>query len=308
MLFRRGFTMSGQPLIQASSAIATARPDPKVEGDICSYYFWVVMIFVFVLSLVNLIVMLIIGYTYNVTLYGINHVEVVPEAGVVKFLRNITVDTLKLGPDGILTSFDGEPLEIISPDGGDIVFKINGDGPEMRISATDGVSFTNAENFRLVDPKTGLVHFDINHPEISVESPDLEELECEELETNRIVSPLGEDLRVKSDSSLDVNGAEGIDINGRFVELNAGGDIELKSTDEDITLDASQIHIDPRALPVGGGNFPGLVSQSKLCICPNTGLVFSVPAAFELPKGYQGQVPEIRCSDNEFWDVDPCEE
>lgn len=36
------------------------KPDPSRDGDVCSYYFWVIIIFVFVVSLLNLIANVVI--------------------------------------------------------------------------------------------------------------------------------------------------------------------------------------------------------------------------------------------------------
>jgi len=53
---------------------------------------------------------------------------------------------------------------------------------------------------------------------------------------------------------------------------------------ENITLDSSSISIfgnvviDPLALPLGGGSYPGEKPQYKICICYPSGILFTVPA------------------------------
>ena len=53
-----------------------------------AYYFWVVVIFVFALSLINFLVLVAIAGAYNFTLNSIDNIEIVPEAQAVKFLRD----------------------------------------------------------------------------------------------------------------------------------------------------------------------------------------------------------------------------
>lgn len=53
---------------------------------------------------------------------------------------------------------------------------------------------------------------------------------------------------------------------------------------ENITFESGAIHIsgdvviDPLALPLGGGGYPGEKPQYKICICYPSGKLFTVPA------------------------------
>ena len=84
---------------------APLKPDASQGGgDTCAYYFWIVLIFVFLVSLFNTVVLLLICSAYNITPYGINLVEYVPESDILKFLGDVTVDEVLLR-DGVITSF-----------------------------------------------------------------------------------------------------------------------------------------------------------------------------------------------------------
>ena len=78
---------SPAPATAASVAFANA----PGEGDIIAYYFWVVMIFVFALSLLNFVVLVAIAGAHNINLYSIDDVQLVPGARAVKFLRDVHV-------------------------------------------------------------------------------------------------------------------------------------------------------------------------------------------------------------------------
>merc|ERR1712037_63801 len=79
--------------------------------------------------------------------------------------------------------------------------------------------------------------------------------------------PLNEDLLIKSDSGLELVGAEGIE---------AGQDMSLTTTTGSITLDG-EVNLDPLALPIGGGGYLSEIAQYNLCICGKSGKLFAVP-------------------------------
>ena len=57
--------------------------------------------------------------------------------------------------------------------------------------------------------------------------------------------------------------------------------------------------MDPRALPLGGGDYPGEEGQFKLCVCAPEGLLYRVPVE-------EADGKEARCSDNGEWEYHPC--
>ena len=105
----------------------------------------------------------------------------------------------------------------------------------------------------------------------------MENLIVPELETNDIVSPLGHDLRIQSDSGLNLRGSEGISMEAKSMLWEAGQHVTVASESGSITLDG-QVVLDPLGLPVGGGGYQGEKAQYKVCICSPSGKLFTVPA------------------------------
>lgn len=70
-------------------------------------------------------------------------------------------------------------------------------------------------------------------------------------------------------------GTEGISVESKSVTLEAAENITIESNIIDITGD---LLIDPLALPVGGGGYPGEKPQFKICICSKSGKLFVIPA------------------------------
>ena len=106
---------------------------------------------------------------------------------------------------------------------------VSGGGePQLRVSPHE-ISLSNVENFRVIDPENGKVYFDAFAPDFDISDP-IETLAASEVETNRLVSPLNEDLLIKSDSALELVGAEGIEAEAKSMNFEAGQDMSLTTT------------------------------------------------------------------------------
>ena len=178
---------------------------------------------------------------------------------------------------GLISGFAGEPLNFVA-ENGDIVFLVKhgslGGQPQLRVSPHE-ITLANVDSFRIIDPATGQIYFDAFAPEFNMKDH-IESLAASEIETNRLVSPINKDLFIKSDSSLDLMGSEGVQVESKSLHMEAGQDITLTSSTGSITLDG-QVSLDPLALPIGGGGYPGEKTQYKLCICGSNGKIFAVP-------------------------------
>ena len=91
----------------ASAATVAFAQGANAEGDIIAYYFWVVMIFVFALSLLNFVVLVAIAGAHNIDLHSIDDVELVPGARAVKFLRDVHVGDMTVG-GGDIAGYKGK--------------------------------------------------------------------------------------------------------------------------------------------------------------------------------------------------------
>lgn len=230
-----------------------------------------------------------------------------PESKVIRFHSSpVQFDSLQL-QDGLLTGYHDDNLLLRASGGSDLRLKIVKDDlstdnePELRITPEE-VLLQNVDEFLLVHPKTGEIFFDMNSPDLTLSGP-IEHLEAEEVLVDKIVSPLGHDILLRSDATLNLLGTEGVLVEGKNIVLDAEDDIDI-TTEQDIILDGD-IHIDPRALPLGGGSYPSEESQFKLCICVPSGLLFRVPVP-TLPKDAEGPLPKVSCREAENWQYHPC--
>ena len=248
---------------------------------------------------------MVIIHVLEISPYGMEAVEFMPEIGSVKFLKDLFATVITVG-SGLISGFSGEPLNIVS-ENGDIVFQVrqgsHGNEPQLRISPFE-VSLANIDNFRVLDPDSGKVYFDAFAPEFDISNP-IESLAAKEVETNRLVSPINEDLFIKSDAKLDLTGAEGIKIEGKNINLEAGQDISMTSTTGSITLKGGVV-LDPLALPVGGGGYPGETAQFKLCICGKSGKIFAVPVLSK-SKDFKKSGSSLACLHSIEGQKHPCE-
>ena len=297
---RRGFTLEGMPIMEKDEH----NPDFSETGDAFAYYFWAIGLFFFALALINFIVLMVIIHVLEISPYGMEAVEFMPEIGSVKFLKDLFATVITVG-SGLISGFSGEPLNIVA-ENGDIVFQVrqgsHGNEPQLRISPFE-VSLANIDNFRVLDPESGKIYFDAFAPEFDISNP-IESLAAKEVETNRLVSPINEDLFIKSDAKLDLTGAEGIKIEGKNVNFDAGQDVSITSTTGSITLKGGVV-LDPLALPVGGGGYPGETAQFKLCICGKSGKIFAVPV---LSKSKNRQGSGLACLHSVEGQKHPCDD
>ena len=90
-----------------AASVAFAQGANAEEGDIIAYYFWVVMIFVFALSLLNFVVLVAIAGAHNIDLHSIDDVQLVPGARAVKFLRDVHVGDMTVG-GGDIAGYKGK--------------------------------------------------------------------------------------------------------------------------------------------------------------------------------------------------------
>ena len=154
------------------------------------------------------------------------------------------------------------------------------------------------------------MYFDAFAPQLSLDSHTLESLIASEIETNRIVSPIDKDLLIQSDSGLDLEGAEGISVQAKRVEFEAGQNIRINSETGSIILDSESISLGPLGLPLGGEGFTGgEKSQYKVCICSPSGKLFTVPVMIE-KRGESGRIiSRTSCETIPYnWERHPCED
>ena len=241
--------------------------------------------------------LLVIASVLGIGPNGMDSIEFLPNDGSVKFLKDLMAPEVTIG-SGLVSSYAKESINVLS-DNGEILFEGGeGRGASLSISPQE-ILVRNVDNFQAIDPKTGKVYFDAFAPKLTL-NDEIEHLEVGELETNNIVSPIDQNLRVQSDSGLHIEGAEGVRVESKSLQMEAGQAVNLKSDAGAITL-SGQVMLDPLALPEGGGGYPGQEDQMKLCICSPSGKIFAVP----IKVGTKFTTCETTLDD---WKKHPCDE
>jgi len=269
---RRGFTLNGQPIAEAAADEKLAII--KVKEESSAYFFWAIYLTLVILAVGNLITTAVIINVLRINAGGMEAIEFLPGNDGVKFFGNADLGEV-YKHDGIISSFAKENLEVLGEDAKVILQagKSN-ESPRLTLSP-DSIRLENVHDLSLLDPQTGEVIFSTSDPELELPMG-LRILETEETEVEKISSPVDDDMMVRSDRELSIRGAEGIEIEGRKVDLTSNGDITLKSDIGAVELSGGLV-LDTVMLPHGGvGGYQGEIGQFKLCVCMPSGLLFKV--------------------------------
>ena len=134
--------------------------------------------------------------------------------------------------------FPGEDLSVY--DEGSVITARStaGKKPEIRISS-DSILAKNIDSFKADNHGISVDVTDLD--EVALQSSDLEVLESRRVEANEVKSGIGSDLMIKSDSRLDIEGTEGVAMEGRHVELSAGSDVTAESLEGAVVLEAVRL-------------------------------------------------------------------
>lgn len=267
---RRGFTLNGQPIAEAATEEKLAII--KVKEESSAYFFWAIYLTLVILAIGNLMTTAIIISVLRVGTEGMEAIEFLPDA--IKLFGNADLGEV-YKHDGKISSFAGENLQISGEDS-PVVLQAgkNAKSPRLTLSP-DSIKLENVHDLSLLNPQTGEVIFSTSDPELDLPKG-LRVLETEEAEVERVSAPVGEDMLVRSDRELSIRGSEGIEMEGKKIELTSNGDITLKSEIGAVELSGGLI-LDTVMLPHGGvGGYQGEMGQYKLCVCMPSGLLFKV--------------------------------
>jgi len=271
---RRGFTLNGQPIPDALIEEKVAIVKVREEGS--AYFFWAIYITLVLLALGNLGTTIFIIRVLRLGPEGLESLEFPSGSDLVKIWGDANLGEV-VKKDGKIYGFSGENMVIEGRDGAEVVMQAGKDdikSPRMTVSES-GVELTNVHDLSVLDPSTGKVIFSTSDPEFVLPSDTLMGLEAMEAEVGEIVSPLDQDMLVRSDAELDIRGAEGVLIEGKTIDLSSNGDISLTSIGGGIELSGG-LTLDTVMLPHGGGGYKGEIGQFKLCVCMPSGQLFKV--------------------------------
>ncbi|VVC86811.1 unnamed protein product [Leptidea sinapis] len=238
-----------------------------------TFVFWTLVCLLFVLAIGNLLLTFTIIAVLRLG-HGLESMEFLPEHNAIKFFGKTNLDHI-YKKDGVI-----ENTHLI----------VN----------TSGVFIRGVNSFELVEPATGERVFSTNDARISLAQP-LNNLLAKQISTKRLSSPVDEDLLIRSDTSLHLQGAEGTRMESKDIHWNADQDIHLKSINGSIVLSGKEgVFIDVRYLPIAmplNRDNRG-VGQFKVCVCMPQGKLFRVA----VPTGQK-----VTCSHvNMTGDLNPC--
>lgn len=134
---------------------------------------------------------------------------------------------------------------------------------------------TNKFDIKNADGKT---IFSTNSPTFNVVTP-VKNLNTQSIQTNRIVSPMGDDLEIVA-KSINLKGSEGTEIEGKEILLSADQDVYLKSINGSIIISGKEgTYLDMKKIPIALPNQSGeyVTAQYKVCVCMPQGKLFRIP-------------------------------
>ncbi|XP_050676435.1 uncharacterized protein LOC126973265 [Leptidea sinapis] len=270
------------------------------KGGRKTFVFWTLVCLLFVLAIGNLLLTFTIIAVLRLG-HGLESMEFLPEHNAIKFFGKTNLDHI-YKKDGVIESFRDVPMTL-SSDNGSVMVNL-----QSRLSRQDthlivntsGVFIRGVNSFELVEPATGERVFSTNDARISLAQP-LNNLLAKQISTKRLSSPVDEDLLIRSDTSLHLQGAEGTRMESKDIHWNADQDIHLKSINGSIVLSGKEgVFIDVRYLPIAmplNRDNRG-VGQFKVCVCMPQGKLFRVA----VPTGQK-----VTCSHvNMTGDLNPC--
>lgn len=239
--------------------------------------FWTLVFLLFILALGNLMLTVTILGVLRMG-RGMQSLEVISEEAAVKFYGETDFDGL-YKRDGRLESYLDVPLAINSQ-GGSIKLNLSvNDRSSNKLSLErNGTSFKGFDNFK-VKTTTDRVIFSTKSPRLDAVKH-AKNLTTKMAETNRLVSPLNEGLKIHG-RNIYVKGAEGTLIESRDVTWSADKDIFLKSLNGSLVLSAKEgTFIDVERMRIArsrhGSHEYSAYKVYKVCVCMPQGKLFKV--------------------------------
>lgn len=249
-----------------------------------TYIFWIVIIVMYVVSIVNFIMIIciwnIIGYNENPRILNTS-----PDNGSVLFTKPTECPTV-YKEDGEILSFREQPLHVISNQ--QMTIRVKDKRGVIRdkftMAADDGsIAFDGLKRFNVIMDSLGTTDtrrnvFDANVKTLDLSTTNLSILDVDhQLQISRLISPSDSSLQVKSDKRTRIRGNLGIEIAGRELNLIADGDIRLENINSSLYLFGKDVSFDMKSLPIVPSEADGNVSPPyKLCICMPSGKLFAV--------------------------------
>ena len=138
---------------------------------------------------------------------------------------------------------------------------------------------TRVESFKVKDPRSGSPIFSTDFPNFSLPQG-VEKIEVDVTQTHRIAAPKTSNLKILSDESISLHGAEGTTLDSKEIIWTAKNDIFLHSRSSDIIMNAKGgINISnlTMASSYTSSQSSKVQDQYKVCVCMPDGKLFLAP-------------------------------
>lgn len=245
-----------------------------------TFAFWALMSLLFMLAVGNLILTSTILGVLHLG-QGMENLEIISEDSTIKFFGDTDLGYI-YKPDGKLEGFLEVPVEIVGKNGSILINIANRSNRNSRAvnvlhMTHNSTIFQNVNTFE-VKNNNGKNIFRTNKPTWHI-LRHIQNLETEMVQTNKIVSPVEENLILEA-RNITLKGTEGTAVEGKEILCTADQNIYLNSVNGSIILSAKEgVHLDIKRIPIAVPKHTDITGQYKVCICMPQGKLFRVPVS-----------------------------
>ncbi|KAL3284492.1 hypothetical protein HHI36_018653 [Cryptolaemus montrouzieri] len=243
-----------------------------------TFAFWTLVIILIILAIGNLCLTFII---LSVLRLGgsMESIEFIQTQDATKFFGETDLGHL-YKRNGKIESFKDAPIELSSQDSSvmfSLTSKIGRVFTKFHMNQTS-TSFNGINKFEIRDENDKLIYSSNTPTFNSIKSAN--NLKTKLTLTNRISSPIKENLNIQG-KIVNLKGAEGTTINGKFVFWSADQDLHFKTVNGSIILTSKKdIYINMKNVSNGASkNNNHLRTQYKICVCMPQGKLFRIPVS-----------------------------
>ncbi|XP_043267229.1 uncharacterized protein Scgbeta [Venturia canescens] len=247
------------------------------------YCLWALTLLLGIVGLCNLLLSITIISVLRVS-HGMEAMEVIPEADLVKFYGRTDLDKVFV-QESICQGYGDEPVELIGDDSSVLLSVRNRrhNNPKGRFSVQpNGTTFSMVESFEVKDSRTGDSLFSTNFPNFGLPSG-VGKLAVNLAETHRVVSPVNSSLTFESNRQITIHGAESTTMESKAIVWMADNNVYIKSNHGIVLNGKKGIFLDVAKMPVTRTSYQlnndETTAQYKICVCMPQGKLFRVPVA-----------------------------
>lgn len=262
------------------------------------YLLFFITVTLTLIAVANILFTFTILITMRLGYAGVESIEMIPGRNLIRFLVDSHFEDGMLHTPGKILSLHEQELTITGMDNHEVHLTVT----DANSSIMLGPYGTQIQTDRLdiIDPVTREIVFSTDYS--SFKFPDqMQSIMLEKTETNRVVSDVGEDLRIKAgdNSDLIISGMEGIEASSKRVTINANQDVNINCTESVLNFDSTsglhltQVDSFPQVpkITISADQEEAVVNESdsdartddtlvgyKLCVCMPDALLYAVSA------------------------------